>query len=44
MMKKRTRVAAAALALVLGLGTAALAAGNLMNITVTPDVKVLVDG
>jgi len=43
-MKKKTRVAALALALVLGTGTAALAAGNLVNISVTPGMKLSIDG
>lgn len=43
-MKKKTRVAALALALVLGTGTAALAAGNLINISVTPGMKLSIDG
>ncbi len=43
-MKKKTRVAALALALVLGTGTAALAAGSLVNISVTPGMKLSIDG
>ena len=43
-MKKKTRIAALALALVLGTGTAALAAGNLVNISVLPGMKLSIDG
>ena len=43
-MKKKTRVAALALTLVLGTGTAALAAGNLVNIAVNPGMKLSIDG
>ena len=43
-MKKKTRIAALALALVLGTGTAALAAGNLINIAVNPGMKLSIDG
>lgn len=43
-MKKRTRILALSLALVLGLGTAAAAAGDLLNISVTPGIKVLING
>ena len=43
-MKKKTRIAALALALVLGTGTAALAAGTVMNIAVNPGMKLSIDG
>ena len=43
-MKKKTRIAALTLALVLGTGTAALAAGNLVNIAVNPGMKLSIDG
>lgn len=43
-MKKKTRAAALALTLVLVTGTAALAAGNLVNIAVTPGMKLSIDG
>ena len=43
-MKKKTRVAALALTLVLGTGTAALAAGNLVNIAVNPGMKLSING
>ena len=43
-MKKKTRMAALALTLVLGTGTAALAAGNLVNIAVNPGMKLSING
>ena len=43
-MKKKTRIAAAALALTVGTGTVAMAAGQMMNISVLPGMKLSVNG
>lgn len=43
-MKKKTRVAAVALALAVGTGTVALAAGNLVNISVFPGMSLEING
>ena len=43
-MKKKTRIAAVALALAVGTGTVALAAGNLVSISVFPGMNLAING